>query len=129
MLDQEQLRDRLEVILEALERIPKRFANIQAPEDFVTTEEGREHLDSISMVLLSVGEAFRQIDNKTQGKLLSQYPEIPWRAVIGMRNILAHDYFSINEEIIFNTCRYSIPPLTVVVQKIITDLADDCELS
>lgn len=122
MLNQEQLCDRLEVILEALERVPKRFAKIRCPQDFVASEEGREHLDSICMVLLSVGEAFRQIDDKTSGQFLASYSEIPWRAVVGMRNVLAHDYFSVNEEVIFNTCQLSIPPLIEVVRQMLSDL-------
>lgn len=70
MLDRHLLRERLESILVALERIPRRFAEVRTPQDFVASEEGREHLDSISMILLSVGEAFRQIDEKTHGEFL-----------------------------------------------------------
>lgn len=119
------LRERLEAILEALERVPRRFAKVKNPADFVASEEGREHLDSISMVLLSVGEAFRQIDERTQGELLNRYPEIPWRAVIGMRNVLAHDYFGVNEEVIFNTCEVHIVPLIEVVRRMLTNLESD----
>ncbi|MDG2989649.1 DUF86 domain-containing protein [Candidatus Synechococcus calcipolaris G9] len=122
MSDRQQLRDRLTQILAALERIPGRFASIKAPQDFLTTEAGREHLDSISMVLLSVGEAFRDIDDRTKGAFLGQYPEIPWRLVIGMRNILAHHYFDVDEEVIFNTCNQNIAPLIAVVQQMLTDL-------
>ena len=58
MSDSAWLRERLEAILEALERVPRRLARVRSPQDFVASEEGREHLDSICMVLLSVGEAF-----------------------------------------------------------------------
>ncbi len=125
MLDNRLLRERLEAILAALERVPGRFAKVQSPQDFVASEVGREHLDSISMVLLSVGEAFRQINEKTQGEFLSQYPEIPWKAVIGMRNVLAHDYFSVNEEVIFNTCASNIPPLIDTVRRMLANLETD----
>lgn len=125
MFDHSLLRERLEAILEVLERVPRRFAKVQSPKDFVATEEGREHLDSICMVLLSVGEAFRQIDEKTRGEFLKQYPEIPWKAVIGMRNVLAHDYFSVNEEVIFNTCESRIPPLIDTVRRMLLNLATD----
>ncbi|WP_097653656.1 HepT-like ribonuclease domain-containing protein [Candidatus Chloroploca asiatica] len=77
------------------------------------------------MVLLSVGEAFRQINEKTQGEFLKQYPEIPWRAVIGMRNILAHDYFDVNEKVIFNTCEAHIMPLMDTVRRMLADLETD----
>ncbi len=121
MYDRERLTERLEAILEALERVPTRFEKVESPDAFLETEEGREHLDSISMVLLSVGEAFRQIDDKTEGQFLANYPEIPWKAVIGMRNVLAHDYFGVNEKVIFNTCQEHIEPLISVVRKMIED--------
>ena len=122
MSDVALLRERLETILEALERVPGRLATVKTPQDFVSSEGGREHLDSISMVLLSVGEAFRQIDEKTEGRFLSRYPEIPWRAVIGMRNVLAHDYFAVNEVVIFNTCKEHVSPLIVVAKRMLADL-------
>ena len=119
-MSEEYLQERLESILEALERIPPRFSSIELPEDFMKDEAGREHLDSICMVLLSVGEAFRQIDDKTEGEFLSKYPEIPWRAVIGMRNVLAHEYFSLNENVIYETCQESVPRLMVAVRKMLS---------
>ena len=103
-------------------RVPRRFAKVRTAQDFVASEEGREHLDSICMVLLSVGEAFRQIDEKTKGEFLSRYPEIPWRAVVGMRNVLAHDYFDVNENVIFNTCEVHIMPLIETVKRMLADL-------
>ncbi|MEE4355759.1 MAG: HepT-like ribonuclease domain-containing protein [Desulfococcaceae bacterium] len=122
MPDPALLKERLEAILEALERLPGRFAKVSTPQDFVTSEEGREHLDSISMVLLSVGEAFRQIDEKTQGAFLARYAEIPWRTVIGMRNVLTHDYFGLNEEVIFNTCEARITPWIATVRRMLAEL-------
>lgn len=86
------------------------MSTVQTPLDFVTREEGWEQPDSISKVLLPVGEAFRQIDQKTQGQFLSPYPEIPRKALIGMRQVHAHDYFSIYEVAIFNLCTTNLPP-------------------
>jgi uncharacterized protein with HEPN domain len=85
-------------------------STVQTPLDFVAREEAREHLDSISKLLLSVGEAFPQIDEKTQGEFLSPYPEIPRKALIGMCQVLAHDYFNIDEVAIFHICTTNIPP-------------------
>ena len=86
------------------------MSTVQTPLDFVAWEECREQPDSISKVLLSVGVAFPQIDQKTQGEFLSPYPEIPRKALIGMRQVLAHDYFSIDEVAIFHICTTNIPP-------------------
>ncbi len=87
------LRQRLQAVLTALERIPQRFETISEPDDFVSTDFGLEKLDSICMVLIAAGEEFKQIDRKTEGKLFAKYAQISWRDAIGLRNVLAHAYF------------------------------------
>jgi len=67
MSDPPLLRERLTAILEALERIPRRFANIAQPADFLTSEAGRDSMDGICMVLIAVGEEFKAIDRQTEG--------------------------------------------------------------
>ncbi|MEY3297385.1 MAG: hypothetical protein RLZZ597_645 [Cyanobacteriota bacterium] len=61
MSDDNLLIERLQKILIALERILQRFESITEPQDFRRTEVGLEHLDSIYMILLAIGEAFKQI--------------------------------------------------------------------
>jgi uncharacterized protein with HEPN domain len=124
MSDDGLLVDRLTQILEALERIPKRFKNIAAPQDFYNTESGVEHLDSICMVLLAVGESFKQINQKTEGELLAAYPQIPWQEIMGLRNILAHVYFEVDEQQIYNICRDDIPLLIETVRQMLQDLGE-----
>lgn len=124
MSDDGLLLDRLTQILEALERIPRRFENIDSPQDFYSTESGLEHLDSICMVLLAVGESFKQINQKTEGNLLAVYPQIPWQEIMGLRNILAHVYFEVDEQQIYNICRDDIPQLIATVRLMIQDLGE-----
>lgn len=123
MSDHDLLIERLQQILAALERIPKRFKSIAEPQDFCRTESGIEHLDSICMVLLAVGEAFKQINQKTEGKFLAIYPQIPWQEIMGLRNILAHVYFEVDEQQIYNICRDDIPLLIQTVRQMIQDLS------
>lgn len=47
MSDSTLLRERLESVLEALERIPRRFADIRSADDFSRSEEGRDRLDAM----------------------------------------------------------------------------------
>jgi uncharacterized protein with HEPN domain len=125
MFDRQEFRERLEDVLEALERIPLRFESIRTPDDFLADEANREHLDSICMILVAVGEAFRQLDAKTKGEWLARYPQIPWRAVIGVRNVIAHGYFDIDAEQVFNICKEDIPLLTRTVRTMIEDAQND----
>lgn len=122
MYDRELLVERLTSILEALERIPRRFAAIRTPSDFATSESGIDRMDAISMILVAVGEEFKAIDRKTEGKLLSRYPEVDWRGVMGVRDVFAHAYFQVNAEQLFGICRDDIPKLIETVRKMIEEL-------
>jgi uncharacterized protein with HEPN domain len=124
MFDRQELNDRLKDILEVLERIPRRFESIHSPEDFLADETGLEHLDSICMILVAVGEAFRQLDAKTNGDWLARYPQIPWSDVIGVRNVIAHGYFDVDAEQVFDICKKDIPELIETIRVMIKDLSD-----
>jgi uncharacterized protein with HEPN domain len=125
MSDNDLLIERLQQILIALERIPRRFESIADPQDFFRTESGIEHLDSICMVLLAVGEAFKQINQKTEGEFLAIYPQVPWQEIMGLRNILAHVYFEVDEQQIYNICRDDIPLLIQTVRRMVQDLGGE----
>ncbi len=122
MYSDDMLLDRLHEIQEALNRIPERFHDISSFSDFYASASGREHLDAICMVLLAVGEAIRQIDDKTSGQFLSQYSEIPWREIKGIRHVLAHGYFDIDAEQIFSICQNDLNDLMKTIERMINDL-------
>ena len=54
-----------------------------------------------------IGEAARRVSGKTRSAL----PDIPWRSMIGLRNILAHEYDEIRYEILWKLCRNELPLL------------------
>jgi len=122
MCDSTLLKERIERLLILLNRIPDRFSTIQAPADFLATKAGVEHLDSICMVLIAVGEELKKIDRQTSGTLLSKYPQIPWSNIMGMRDFLAHHYFEIAPDQLFDTCQNDIPELINVVKQILCEL-------
>jgi len=122
MSDPSLLRERLESVLEALERIPRRFADVPTAEHFAESEEGKDRLDSICMILIAVGEAFKQIDRTTDGKLLARYPEVDWSGVMGVRDVIAHGYFDVDVEEVFSICQTDIPALIRTVRKMLEEL-------
>ncbi len=127
MYDRPEFVDRLKDVLEALERIPYRFESINSPDDFLSDETGREHLDSICMILMAVGESFRHLDAKTKGEWLARYPQIPWSDVIGVRNVIAHGYFDIDAEQVFTICKEDIHELIKIVRIMIEDMENGSE--
>ncbi|MDK2954787.1 MAG: hypothetical protein PWQ57_283 [Desulfovibrionales bacterium] len=54
-----------------------------------------------------IGEAAARLPQSFQ----NQHPDIPWRKVIGMRNILIHNYFGINAEMVWETVQKDLPQL------------------
>lgn len=111
MYDETLLRDKLEQINEAVARIEKRFSTIRTPSDFMATEPNRDKLDAIAMLLIAIGESFKKIDKETEGQFLKNYPDIDWKGVIGVRHVLAHDYFDLDVEEIYKICKHDIPIL------------------
>ena len=55
--------------------------------------------NAVAMCLLQIGE----LTTKLSLEFKDQYPEIPWRAIRGMRNVVAHDYGKIDEETVWET--------------------------
>ena len=53
--------------------------------------------------------------SKHRGGLLSKYPQIPWRKVIGLRNIISHEYANIDYDIIGIVLQKHLPPLKEAV--------------
>lgn len=54
-----------------------------------------------------VGEAARRVSTETH----QAHPGIPWRSIIGLRNVLAHEYDEIRYEILWKLCRDELPLL------------------
>jgi uncharacterized protein with HEPN domain len=68
--------------------------------------------------LMIIGESVRSIDPAfRQG-----HPEVPWRQIAGMRNILVHDYFRINHEVVWNTVERDLPAFREQVETILQTL-------
>ncbi|MEB3161391.1 MAG: DUF86 domain-containing protein [Synechocystis sp.] len=96
---------------EAIRRIERRFSWIQCPKDFLKDDRGLDALDGISMMLIAVSENLKRLEKRVGTKVFDQFPRVPWRDVIGIRNILSHDYFNIDAEEIYQICATELPLL------------------
>lgn len=63
-----------------------------------------------------IGEASSRISNE----LKSEYPLINWKDIIGFRNIIIHQYFGIDEKIVWDILKYDLPVLKKLIRKIST---------
>jgi uncharacterized protein with HEPN domain len=114
----------LDLIRASLEQIEERCLNINSSDDFLLTPEGVMRLDSICMKLTTVGESIKNLDKITHKELFKQYPEVEWRNVMGVRDIIVHHYFDIDADEIFRICKDDVPELRRVIIRIMKDLKD-----
>ena len=68
-----------------------------------------------------VGEAGSRISVETR----QQYPEINWKQIIGMRNIIVHDYLAVDYDIIWDVAANQIPELIAQLEAILPPFVDE----
>lgn len=112
----------LELIRDSLEKILSRFADISCSDDFLLSDSGMMKLDSICMKLTAIGESVKNLDKVTNKELLVQYPEIPWKHVMGIRDIIVHHYFDVDADEIYRICDEDILQLHQVITRMLNDL-------
>ena len=61
-----------------------------------------------------IGEAARQ----TPKGFREKHPEIPWRETIGLRNVIAHEYFGLDSDIIWDVIQTQIPLLAEQMRQV-----------
>ena len=122
MYDLELTKEILRQISLALNTIIERFEPIKSVDDFNSSPTGMEKLDSICMQLIVIGESIKNLDKVTEKTLLLKYPEIEWKKIMGLRDIITHHYVDINADAIFDVCRNKIRPLFKTINKILSEL-------
>ncbi len=98
--------------------------SISNADDWLSSPEGMKTLAASCMLIEAIGEGFRKIDERTTQQLLPHRPEIPWRDVIGMRNHIAHGYFDINTDLVFDIIQNDLKPLCDATEYFIQHLHD-----
>lgn len=113
---------RLEFLTEKAKQAVDRTSHIINHHEFLNTPEGMDIFDATVLRVQVTGEMLKQIDDLTQGKLLTpNYPQIPWRAVFGLRNVISHEYAMVDPEEFFRILKTDLPQLLLVLQDIIAD--------
>lgn len=104
--DEQRLRD----ILEAIEKIDRYAKEGRAA--FETDERTQVWIVHYIQI---IGEAARAL---SEG-FCERYPQIPWSEIVGMRNILVHDYFGIDLDEVWTVVERDLPVLRREVQAIL----------
>ena len=94
----------LESILEATERIIEYTSSIDTADDF---NNDYRNFDATMMNFVVIGEMIDKISDEFKRK----HSEIEWIKIKGFRNIVAHDYFGIDAEEVWQIIKTKIPTL------------------
>lgn len=100
---------RIAHIQEAIEEIEQYIKGISST-DFKSKSIIR--FASIKQIEI-IGEAAKNITEETK----SGYPDIEWKEIAGLRNILVHEYFGIDADLIWQIVTIDIPELKVKLKK------------
>lgn len=122
MFDIQRIQLLLNRIEDAIELIQLKAQQITSPNDFLLDQEGMFLLSGICMQLIFIGESVKTIDNKTQHLYLKDYDTIPWNAIMGLRDIIAHEYHRIDEEEIFHVIKSDLDPLLLTIRRMKLEL-------
>lgn len=90
---------------------------------FLTDEsaQGNMNVDGVFMCVFRVAEEAGNISQSVQ----DAYPDIPWRAIHGMRNIFAHDYGKLDRAIVWSAVSDDFPVLKTFCRRYAKDRSID----
>lgn len=100
----------IEDIQDAISKIEKYVEDLNF-DDFI---KDTKTMDAVIKNLAVIGEAVRNIPSKIRLK----YSEIPWAEIMGMRNKIIHEYFGIDEEILWETIQEDLPKFKEQIKKL-----------
>ncbi len=66
-----------------------------------------------------IGEAVKQVP----ASIRQQYPEVPWKEMAGMRDVLIHFYFGVNLRLVWKTIREDLPTAQKQIARILEELS------
>jgi len=111
------MKNRLQSIISKIDDIE--YFISQKDGKIVQALEDRVLKPAIRMQIISIAEQFNKLKDENEFELLSQIDKIDLKGLNAVRNFIAHDYDSVDDEIIETVLRVHIPKIKLQIQKIL----------
>lgn len=111
--------DYLGHMLEAA-RLARTYVEGMSKEDFLDDKRTQQ---AIILNIVVIGEAATKL-SKEYPEFISQHSDVPWRNIKGMRNRIAHGYFDINLDVVWDTVREALPQFIEQLSGILDSLSN-----
>lgn len=106
---------RIADITEAIEAVLE-YTAAMSFEQFVSD---RKTIDAVIRNFIIIGEAASHLPED----FIAMHPDLPWREMRDMRNIAVHEYFAVDNEIVWETLKKNLPPLLLLLRQLIKSSA------
>lgn len=105
--------DYLDHMLEAI-KLARCYVEGVTKDDFLADKKTQQ---AVILNIVVIGEAATKLADEYP-EFVAQHPTVQWKSMRGMRNRMAHGYFDINLDIVWDTIQQSPPDLERQIQKI-----------
>lgn len=83
--------------------------------DYESWKKDQKTIDAVIRNMGIIGEAASHVPENIQ----ERYSDVPWHQMKGMRNILAHEYFGVDLDVLWRTVQEDLPLLKIKIQQVL----------
>ncbi|MFO8051965.1 MAG: DUF86 domain-containing protein [Thermoplasmatota archaeon] len=104
----------LQHIIDSIELIEDYTRNKDL-EDFL---DDKQLQDSVTRRIEIIGEAVKNLDHDIR----EEYPDVPWKDIAGMRDVIIHGYFGVEPIIVWRVKENDLPDLKLKIERILAEM-------
>jgi len=107
----------LEDILRSIEKIERYTGGL----DYRGFRSDEKSTDAVIRNLEIIGEVSKNIPSTVKNK----FPQVPWKRMMGLRNIVIHEYFGVDLKIIWEIANKNLPEVKPLIEQILKETSEE----